>query len=80
MPIAQQKFYALNPNGSIDYYLPTSAMSNQYLEAMSSHSAYWGNQNVIRFILTQLFWEQSGELRSTVEKLLKADEEDSGGQ
>ena len=71
LTFAEQKILALNPNMIIDYYLPARSMTNQYLEAMSSHSSYWENSNVVRFIITELNWAKSREFRISIEDLLK---------
>jgi phospholipase DDHD1 len=49
-----RRFKALNPQGSVDYYLPSEGV-NQYLEALSSHGSYWYDPRFATFVLTQLF-------------------------
>ncbi|KAK4055033.1 hypothetical protein OIO90_003374 [Microbotryomycetes sp. JL221] len=51
---AEQRFKALNPNGCVDFYLPAEGF-NQYVEALSSHGAYWNDPRFSNFVLLQLF-------------------------
>lgn len=51
---AEERFKALNPQGCIDFYLPSSSL-NEYIDALTSHGGYWEDPRFATFVLTQLF-------------------------
>ncbi|KAH8916589.1 hypothetical protein BT69DRAFT_1355545 [Atractiella rhizophila] len=68
---AERRFWALNPQGCIDFVFPQEGM-NQYLEMLSSHAAYWTDPRFSTFILTQVFADDEDLSRSGRELLGKA--------
>ncbi|KAK4050662.1 hypothetical protein OIV83_003388 [Microbotryomycetes sp. JL201] len=72
---AEQRFKALNPNGCIDFFLPAEGL-NQYVEALSSHGAYWNDPRFSNFVLLQLFASSEELERTGREEIGEADEED----
>ncbi|GAA6060583.1 hypothetical protein JCM10212_006818 [Sporobolomyces blumeae] len=54
---AERRFKALNPSGTVDYYLPAEGI-NQYLDALTAHQDYWEDRRFSTFVLTNLFSSQ----------------------
>ncbi|GAA5948867.1 hypothetical protein JCM3765_003936 [Sporobolomyces pararoseus] len=54
---AEKRMKALNPSGTVDYFLPAEGI-NQYLDALTSHQSYWEDRRFSTFILSQLFASQ----------------------
>jgi hypothetical protein len=54
--IAEKKFYLLNDNGQIDYFLSSGGgpLEIQYLNMLSAHSSYWISHDFTRMILIEI--------------------------
>lgn len=52
--VAERRFAALNPRGSIDFYLPTISV-NDYLDMITAHGNYWSDPNFAAFLLSETF-------------------------
>lgn len=54
--IAEKKFYLLNDNGQIDYFLATGGgpLEIQYLNMLGAHSSYWTSPDFIRMLVTEV--------------------------
>jgi hypothetical protein len=54
--IAEKKFFLLNDNGQIDYFLSSGGgpLEIQYLNMLSAHSSYWGSADFIRMVVTEV--------------------------
>lgn len=50
--LAERRFAALNPRGSIDFYLPTISV-NDYLDMITAHGNYWSDPNFAAFLLSE---------------------------
>ena len=53
---AEKKFYLLNDNGQIDYFLSSGGgpLEIQYLNMLGAHSSYWTNPDFIRMLCTEV--------------------------
>ncbi|KAM0791761.1 hypothetical protein ACM66B_004026 [Microbotryomycetes sp. NB124-2] len=72
---AEQRFKALNPNGCVDFSLPAEGF-NQYVEALSSHGAYWNDPRFSNFVLLQLFASNEDLERTGREQIGEEDEDE----
>jgi hypothetical protein len=61
----ERRFAALNPRGSIDFSLPTSAV-NDYLDMVTAHGNYWTDANFAAFILAETFASPADAARTSV--------------
>jgi hypothetical protein len=54
--IAEKKFYLLNDNGQIDYFLSSGGgpLEIQYLNMLSAHSSYWSSPDFVRMLVTEV--------------------------
>jgi hypothetical protein len=54
--IAEKKFYLLNDNGQIDYFLCSDSgpLSFQYINMLSAHSCYWESRDFIRLVVVEV--------------------------
>ncbi|KFY62211.1 hypothetical protein V496_04695 [Pseudogymnoascus sp. VKM F-4515 (FW-2607)] len=54
--IAEKKFFLLNDNGQIDYFLSSGGgpLEIQYLNMLSAHSSYWSSPDFIRMLVTEV--------------------------
>jgi hypothetical protein len=54
--IAEKKFYLLNDNGQLDYFLSSGGgpLEIQYLNMLSAHSSYWISPDFIRMLVTEV--------------------------
>ncbi len=54
--IAESKFFLLNDNGQIDYFLSSGGgpLEIQYLNMLSAHSSYWTSPDFIRMLVTEV--------------------------
>lgn len=54
--IAEKKFYLLNDNGQIDYFLSSGGgtLEIQYLNMLGAHSSYWSSADFIRMLVTEI--------------------------
>jgi hypothetical protein len=54
--IAEKKFYLLNDNGQMDYFLcPDSGpLSFQYINMLSAHSSYWESCDFVRLVVVEV--------------------------
>ncbi|GAA5896057.1 putative carboxylic ester hydrolase [Sporobolomyces salmoneus] len=71
---AEQRMKALNPSGTVDYYLPAEGI-NQYVDALFSHGSYWDDPRFATFILSQLFASQEELERAVRDELGEVAEE-----
>ena len=51
---AERRFSALNPHGSVDFYLPSAGVS-EYLDMITAHQSYWTDPSFAAFLLTEIF-------------------------
>ena len=53
---AEKKFYLLNDNGQVDYFLASGGgpLEIQYLNMLSAHSSYWTHPDFIRMLVTEV--------------------------
>lgn len=61
--VAERRFAALNPRGSIDFYLPTISV-NDYLDMITAHGNYWSDPNFAAFLLSETFSSPADEISS----------------
>lgn len=54
--VAEKKFYLLNDNGQIDYFLSSGGgpLEIQYLNMLSAHSSYWTSTDFIRMLVVEV--------------------------
>jgi hypothetical protein len=53
--IAEKKFYLLNDNGQVDWFLTTGGgLEIQYLNMLGAHSSYWVSADFIRLIVVEV--------------------------
>ncbi|KAL3421944.1 ddhd domain-containing protein [Phlyctema vagabunda] len=54
--IAEKKFYLLNDNGQVDWFLSSGGgpLEIQYLNMLGAHSSYWGSADFIRMLVTEV--------------------------
>jgi hypothetical protein len=54
--IAEKKFYLLNDNGQIDYYLSSGGgpLELQYINMLSAHSSYWISPDFVRMLVLEV--------------------------
>ncbi|PSS22142.1 hypothetical protein M430DRAFT_118339 [Amorphotheca resinae ATCC 22711] len=54
--IAEKKFYLLNDNGQVDWFLSSGGgpLDIQYLNMLGAHSSYWTSQDFIRMLVIEL--------------------------
>lgn len=66
---AERRFAALNPNGTVDYILPSAAPSVgadgtggmfDYVNMITAHGDYWSSVDFARFFVVELFREDIG--------------------
>ncbi|BEI91743.1 uncharacterized protein CcaverHIS019_0405630 [Cutaneotrichosporon cavernicola] len=50
----ERRFSALNPRGSVDFFLPSSGV-NDYVDMLTAHLNYWADPNFSAFILNESF-------------------------
>ncbi|KAL7410798.1 DDHD domain-containing protein [Mrakia frigida] len=56
LSLAEQRFLALNPHGSVDFFLPAPSTSvSEYLDMISAHGLYWSDPSFAAFLLTEVF-------------------------
>ncbi|EJD52265.1 hypothetical protein AURDEDRAFT_181761 [Auricularia subglabra TFB-10046 SS5] len=53
----RRRFAALNPHGTLDFYLPSDGLS-EYLDMVTAHMSYWSDATLASFILAEIFAEQ----------------------
>jgi hypothetical protein len=53
--IAEKKFFLLNDNGQIDYFLSSGGgpLEIQYFNMLSAHSSYWSSPDFVRMVVTE---------------------------
>jgi len=53
--IAEKKFWLLNDNGQIDWFLSSGGgpLEIQYINMLGAHSSYWLSQDFVRFIVVE---------------------------
>jgi hypothetical protein len=54
--IAEKKFYLLNDNGQVDWFLSSGGgpLEIQYISMLGAHSSYWTNQDFVRMLVTEV--------------------------
>ncbi len=54
--IAEKKFFLLNDNGQLDYFLSSGGgpLEIQYFNMLSAHSSYWSSADFTRMIVTEV--------------------------
>jgi len=54
--LAESKFYLLNDNGQIDYFLSSGGgpLEIQYINMLGAHSSYWSSLDFVRFLVTEI--------------------------
>ncbi|TAQ85552.1 hypothetical protein B7494_g6109 [Chlorociboria aeruginascens] len=54
--IAEKKFYLLNDNGQVDWFLSSGGgpLEIQYLNMLGAHSSYWGSPDFVRMIVIEV--------------------------
>ena len=54
--IAEKKFYLLNDNGQVDWYLSSGGgpLELQYINMLGAHSSYWGSADFVRMVVTEV--------------------------
>jgi hypothetical protein len=54
--IAEKKFYLLNDNGQVDWFLSSGGgpLEIQYLNMLGAHSSYWGSPDFVRMLVTEV--------------------------
>jgi len=61
---AERRFMALNPHGTLDYYLPNSSgLINDYVDMITAHSSYWSEGSFAAFVLAEIFATNADYLR-----------------
>lgn len=50
----ERRFSALNPHGSIDFFLP-SAGPSEYIDMITSHASYWTDASFAAFLVAEIF-------------------------
>ncbi|KLT41457.1 hypothetical protein CC85DRAFT_247655 [Cutaneotrichosporon oleaginosum] len=59
----ERRFAALNPRGSVDFFLPSSGV-NDYVDMITAHSNYWADPNFSAFILNETFATPEDDART----------------
>jgi hypothetical protein len=59
----ERRFAALNPRGSVDFFLPSSSV-NDYVDMITAHSNYWADPNFSAFILNETFATPEDDART----------------
>lgn len=73
--IAEKKFFLLNDNGQIDYFLSSGGgpLEIQYFNMLSAHSSYWSSADFTRMVVTEI-GREPGRCHSLPNmKVVKAD-------
>ncbi|KAI9821934.1 MAG: hypothetical protein M1827_002516 [Pycnora praestabilis] len=54
--IAEKRFFKLNENGQIDYFLSSGGgpLEIQYLNMLGAHSSYWISRDFVRFLVVEV--------------------------
>ncbi|KAF8312978.1 hypothetical protein DL93DRAFT_1212391 [Clavulina sp. PMI_390] len=63
---AERRFLALNPHGTLDFYLPGEGGISEYLDMLYAHSAYWNDPSFASFIQTEIFASKTDMVRTSV--------------
>lgn len=64
---AERRFLALNPHGTLDYYLPSGTGNiSEYVDMITAHSAYWSDESLAAFVLAEIFATSADYLRTDV--------------
>ncbi|KZW00438.1 hypothetical protein EXIGLDRAFT_667492 [Exidia glandulosa HHB12029] len=53
----KRRFAALNPHGTLDFYLPSEGFS-EYIDMVTAHMAYWSDSSFASFVLAEIFADQ----------------------
>lgn len=65
--LAERRFLALNPHGTLDYYLPSGTGNiSEYVDMITAHSAYWSDESLAAFVLAETFATSADYLRTDV--------------
>jgi hypothetical protein len=68
MILGEKRFAELNPHGTIDFVLPSTALNN-YLESVTAHLNYWTDPTFAAFITVEMFASECGEAKSVLKEL-----------
>ncbi|KAG8905484.1 hypothetical protein FRB99_008880 [Tulasnella sp. 403] len=64
---AERRFAALNPHGTLDYYLPSGTGNiSEYVDMITAHSAYWSDDSLAAFVLAETFATSADYLRTDI--------------
>lgn len=75
----ERRFAALNPRGSVDFFLPSSSV-NDYVDMITAHSNYWSDPNFSAFILNETFGTGEEDKSDKEAKTDSGDESDKEGE
>ncbi|KAG8888357.1 hypothetical protein FRB98_007932 [Tulasnella sp. 332] len=65
MSKAERRFLALNPHGTVDYYLPSGIGSfGEYVDMITAHSSYWSQESLAAFVMAEIFATSADYLRT----------------
>ncbi|KAG8931603.1 hypothetical protein FRC02_002478 [Tulasnella sp. 418] len=63
---AERRFAALNPHGTLDFYLPSEGNISEYVDMITAHSSYWNDPSLAAFVLTEIYATQEDLMRTSV--------------
>ncbi|KZS90434.1 hypothetical protein SISNIDRAFT_475303 [Sistotremastrum niveocremeum HHB9708] len=61
---AERRFWALNPHGTLDFFLPSEGNISEYVDMLTAHSSYWGDPNLAAFVLSEIFARKEDLMRT----------------
>jgi len=62
--LAERRFAALNPHGTVDFALPSEGNISEYVDMITAHGDYWQDQNVAAFVLSQICARKEDSMRT----------------
>ncbi|KAF9516435.1 hypothetical protein BS47DRAFT_662714 [Hydnum rufescens UP504] len=62
--LAERRFQALNPHGTLDYTLPSEGNISEYVDMITAHSSYWSDASLVAFVLAEIFAKKTDLLRT----------------
>ncbi|EJD50770.1 hypothetical protein AURDEDRAFT_182151 [Auricularia subglabra TFB-10046 SS5] len=63
---AERRFAALNPHGTLDFYLPAEGGISEYIDMVTAHLSYWSDSTFASFVLAEIFAKHEDRLRTGV--------------
>ncbi|KAH7099022.1 DDHD domain-containing protein [Auriculariales sp. MPI-PUGE-AT-0066] len=63
---AKRRFEALNPHGTLDFYLPAEGAFSEYIDMVTAHASYWSDTTFASFILAEIFAKQEDRAAADV--------------